>query len=95
LSGENEENFTNINEILNETDEIRRIGISGVQILAKIYIFYLQTNPWVHPPSLLRNLYCRLYLWRWSGWGVRLTAIAQVRNKWICNFGPSVRLHAV
>jgi len=64
LSGETEENFTNINEVLNETDEIRRTGISGVQILAEIYNFFLQTDPWVQPPSHLRNVYCKLYFWR-------------------------------
>ena len=64
LSGETEENFTNITEILNETDDIRRTGISGVQILEEMYTFYLQTEPWTHTPSLLRNVYRRLYLWR-------------------------------
>jgi hypothetical protein len=64
LFGETEENFTNINEILNETDEIRRTGISGVQILAKIYTFYLQTDPCALLPSLLHSVYRSLYLWR-------------------------------
>jgi aminoglycoside N3'-acetyltransferase len=64
LSGETEENFTNINEILKETDEIRRTGISGVQILLEMYNFYLQTDTWFHPPGFLRNVYCRLYFWR-------------------------------
>jgi hypothetical protein len=96
LSGENGENFTNINEILNETDKNGRTGISKVQILAEMYIFCLQTGPLSPPslpPSLLRNLYRSLYLW--SRWGVRLTAIAQVRNEWISNLGPSIRLHAM
>jgi hypothetical protein len=56
FSGETEENFTNINEILNETDEIRRTGIFRVQILAEIYNFYLQTDTWFHHPGLLRNV---------------------------------------
>jgi hypothetical protein len=60
LSGETGENFTNINEILDERDEIRRTGISEVQILAEIYNFYLQTNEWVLSPILLCNVYCRL-----------------------------------
>jgi hypothetical protein len=37
LSGETEENFTNINKILNEPDRIQKTGIPGIQIPAEIY----------------------------------------------------------
>ena len=50
FSEETEGNFTNINETLNGTDDIRRTGISGVQMLEEIYTLYLQTDAWAALP---------------------------------------------